>query len=740
MHATPPRPAPAPSSPTTCQWKRGRPFTASSTRIRDMHHNSGPTTHSSPPLKQPTTSNGATTTENKPSPLQAFAAPSRVGLWDPSYGLRFATTSQAETRQSAPVPPSTKPLPKTEARSSESPSTKDDSTHSGSDLGQDTQYSTEDGACPAGSQSSYRVESTEELDSTDTYEVSSQDESEPDVSEEEESDASEDLAYQIPEDTLRAAMLASPKTRASYWSAKLYQSPDGESLSIHYCKSFDVAERVAQYFLKEKVVGFDIEWKPYGNPHAIKQNASLIQLACEDRIALFHISLFSGYKVEQLMPPSLKAVLESLDVIKVGVAIKGDFKRVEKYLGVRPQGVFELSRLHNLVEWHEVDPSKISNRLVSLATQVLQHLQLPLYKGEQLEDDEDTTSSVRESDWSLPLNLQQIHYAAADAYAGFRLYHILERKRTRLTPTPPPVMLCDYDNKPAPRAKKPRKKAGATAKVKEAIDSDSNLSTDPAEEEQDSDENTQGYETAPEELMDSHELEDPTHTTTHPLKKDKNLGARQAENTELVEDSNLESENETSSSFRRVGRINILSLNGADVGYPVLPQLSQEDTEASQPNEVSADTDDEYADAELEEALGHMTLDDAGNLREDVEVVTPEQTGSSYGLATEWAQNFAQSTIPLPESPAPPRIHATVSHLRAYHLWHHQRMSVDEIAPLVQNPPLSHSTVSNYILQAVTLEKLEYEQDLLKRLILDMPSGMRKGRWKGLAEKVGALG
>lgn len=176
------------------------------------------------------------------------------------------------------------------------------------------------------------------------------------------------------------------------------------------------------------------------------------------------------------------------------------------------------------------------------------------------------------------------------------------------------------------------------------------------------------------------------------------------------------------------------------MGYPVLPQLSQEDTEASQPNEVSADTDDEYADAELEEALGHMTLDDAGNLREDVEVVTPEQTGSSYGLATEWAQNFAQSTIPLPESPAPPRIHATVSHLRAYHLWHHQRMSVDEIAPLVQNPPLSHSTVSNYILQAVTLEKLEYEQDLLKRLILDMPSGMRKGRWKGLAEKVGALG
>lgn len=631
----------------------------------------------------------------------------------------------------------------------ELPHTKGDSTSSSDGAANRTQPHTGDTGCTVVSQSSCDTDHIQESDSTYMASVSSQGETELDVSEEDEEEGEEEkhadnsLAYQIPEDTLRAAMVASPRTRASYWSARLYQGPEGESLSIHYCKTFDVAERVAQYFLQEKVVGFDIEWKPYGNPQSIKHNASLIQLACEDRIALFHISLFSGFKVEQLMPPSLKAILESPEIIKVGVAIKGDFKRVEKYLKVQPQGVFELSRLHNLVEWYEVDPGKVSNRLVSLATQVLHHLQLPLYKGEQLEDDADTTSSVRESDWSLPLSLEQIHYAAADAYAGFRLYHTLEWKRTRLIPTPPPVMLCDYDNKPNPRTKQSRKKAEATAKAKEDVDSDMSSSIDPAQVEQDSDEDALDYQTAPEQLMDSHELDDPVHATARAvgrLEKEKELEARPAENT--GNDKDTESENKVPSASRSVGRIDLPWLKGIDPGYPKLPQSSQssqEDAIDFRPSGLPHDSDDEFPDAELEEALGNLTLDNAGNLKEHVEVDASEQTRPSYDLATTWAQRYVQSTIPSPTSSALPRIHATASHLRAYHLWHHQKMAVEEIAPLVRDPPLSPSTVTNYILQAVTLEKLEYEQESLRNLLSALPSGMRKGRWKGLAEKVGAL-
>lgn len=578
------------------------------------------------------------------------------------------------------------------------------------------------------------------------------------------------LSYQIPEDLLRTAMLASPNTRASFWSTKLYRGPQGESLATHYCQSMEVADRVAQYFLNEKIVGFDIEWKPRGNPFSIKQNASLIQLACENRIALFHISLFPGTKAEQLMPPNLKAVLESPNIFKVGVAVKGDFRRLEKYLGIQAQGVFELSRLHNLVEWYEKDPSKISHRLVGLAAQVLQHLQLPLYKGAPLDDEPDNTSSVRESDWSQPLDLQQIHYAAADAYAGFRLYHTLEWKRNQLNPTPSAIKLCDFDSKPASRLKEPRKSTKATGKPEAAVETATDRPTNAIDQGQDEAEDTEdldGYETAPEELMDSHQLEDPVPKSSSPAS---------------AELDQIEAQTQTC-----FGQLNSLHLRGPDLSYPVLPHDSNrtvtstpltrsfdrsstgpvkltpvEDVFHSKSLELGAE-EDEYADSELEEALRTMELDDGGNFRKDLtENITdvdfiaevPNKTPTfkplvtlpkeddyttEYALATTWAQNYVKTTIPLPASTAPSRIRATIPHLRAYHLWYHQKLSVDDIASHLREPPLSISTVTSYILQAVSLEGLEYDKKSLNEVMKSMSPGLRNGRWKWLAAKAGAL-
>jgi hypothetical protein len=646
------------------------------------------------------------------------------------------------------------------------------------------------------------------------------------------------LTFHIPEDNLRAAMLASPNTRASYWSAKLYQGPNGELLSTHYCKSLEVAERVAQYFLKEKVVGFDIEWKPRGNPRSIKQNASLIQLACENRIALFHISLFSGTKAEQLMPPSLRLVLESPDITKVGVAVKGDFTRLQKYLGIQAQGVFELSRLHNLVEWYAADPSKVSNKLVGLATQVHQHLQLPLYKGEQLVDEPETTSSVRESDWSLPLDVQQVHYAAADAYAGFRLYHRLEWKRAQLKPTPPAVRLCDYDSKPLPKSKEPRKRVKAATKSKEVAKTDLKPPVDPPEEDQEGVEDDESYETAEEELVDSHQLEDSSFAPPPKASRGTEGQACAATEPEPENDKSTELDHTTSQAYKRVGRINLSGLKGPDPGYPTLPPMSQEkarkpssdqlsDSPSGTPSETndeqdmhplqpartySVSEDDEFADSELEEALGNMDLDSNGDLKEnykafdlgsgaqdhqqaptnlsvdlvedvleddipeavqesstaevadlsDYNSTTPKPQGleeqtspvvmaphpttpteqasrtPEYDLATSWAQEHLQSTVPSPTSTTPSRIRATMPHLRAYHMWYHQKLPIEGIAQQLREPALSHITAVNYVLQAVSLERLEYETGSLKRLMLRMPSGMRT-RWKSLAEKVGAL-
>ncbi|KAF2033795.1 hypothetical protein EK21DRAFT_57854 [Setomelanomma holmii] len=607
----------------------------------------------------------------------------------------------------------------------------------------------------------------------------------------------ESLDYQIPEDVLRAAMLASPNTRASFWSTKMYRGPDGGSLSTHYCRSMEIAERVAQKFLEEKVVGFDIEWRPFSPVKNIKQNASLIQLACEDRIALFHVALFEGNTPEQLMPPSLKTILESPDILKVGVAVKGDFSRLQKYLNIEAHGVFELSRLHNLVELHATKPDKVSNKLVGLAAQVLQHLQLPLYKGAGLQDDPEDVENVRESDWSKLLNVQQIHYAAADAYAGFRLYHMLEWKRKQLRPTPPTRGLCDYDAKAVPRAKAPKKKK-TTPKPKDAIAATTTKEEEPdVEQDQDEADEEDGYETAPEELMDSHELEDPlaaTSTATANNGNVQDVSARETVNTQ-----------------RLVGRVNLSWLKGPDPGYPALPENSQDSQEAAssyffdsnakpvdniqdisppfdpQVPQVQAAEIDESEDPELEEVSQTMELDVDGKLKEvpsaavteadeantphlqkDVNVTMREEDpigtttqdptsisppifqplahptedvshSPEYKLATTWSKNYLQSTIPSPTSAPPSRIRATVPHLRAYHLWHHQRLSLDDIAAHLRDPPLSHSTVSGYILQAVSLERLEYDKDAMRAMMMGMPTGLRKSRWKWMAEKVGAL-
>ena len=78
-----------------------------------------------------------------------------------------------------------------------------------------------------------------------------------------------------------------------------------------------------------------------------------------------------------------------------GVAVKADCKKLARFLRIDSRGLFELSRLHNLVKFSE-NPKKVNHALVSLAQQVQEHLELPLEKGE-----------VRTGDWSQDLDYQQ---------------------------------------------------------------------------------------------------------------------------------------------------------------------------------------------------------------------------------------------------------------------------------------------------------------------------------------------
>ena len=204
--------------------------------------------------------------------------------------------------------------------------------------------------------------------------------------------------FEIAED-LRKATLAASASGNIYWQYDLYQGPAGERVKVHYCRNKESSDRIAKLFLDKSVIGFDIEWKPQASAaEGTRKNVSLIQLASEERIALFHIARFGkDSSIDDLVPPNLKMVMETPDITKVGVAVKADCTRLRKFMGIEARGLLELSHLYKLIKFSTCDVKKINKSLVSLAQQVEEHLLLPMWKGE-----------VRSSDWSQELSFQQV--------------------------------------------------------------------------------------------------------------------------------------------------------------------------------------------------------------------------------------------------------------------------------------------------------------------------------------------
>lgn len=218
---------------------------------------------------------------------------------------------------------------------------------------------------------------------------------------------------------------ATPK----FWSHRMHKGPDGKDIVVHYCKTLQSTEDVAKHFLDDEIVGFDLEWKAQASSSdSLQNNISLIQLANEKRIALFHIALFKpATELNHFVAPTLRQIMESPKITKVGVSIKADCTRLRKYLGINARGIFELSHLHKLVRYCQASPKLINKRLVNLSDQVEHHFGLPMRKGDD----------VRCGDWARPLKYDQIQYAASDPFACVCLFKAMDHKRKEIVPTPP---------------------------------------------------------------------------------------------------------------------------------------------------------------------------------------------------------------------------------------------------------------------------------------------------------------
>ena len=119
-------------------------------------------------------------------------------------------------------------------------------------------------------------------------------------------------------------MLAEPTSIESYWHFTLYQGPrgDNDKVKVHYCKNKETTEKVAQMFLDQEIVGFDIEWKPNSSASdGITKNVALIQIANEERVLLAHIARYPGaaisereQRVEDFVAPSLKKIMYGISL------------------------------------------------------------------------------------------------------------------------------------------------------------------------------------------------------------------------------------------------------------------------------------------------------------------------------------------------------------------------------------------------------------------------------------------
>ncbi|KAL8857088.1 MAG: hypothetical protein Q9178_006380 [Gyalolechia marmorata] len=460
------------------------------------------------------------------------------------------------------------------------------------------------------------------------------------------------IGYHIPTDKMRESMLASRSSRSAYWQYTLYEGTKGQKVKVHYCKSLETTERISRLFVNEKVIGFDIEWKPSATfKDGIRKNVALIQLASEERIALFHVARFSkGDTIESLVAPTFKAIMESSSITKVGVSVKGDSTRLRNHLNIDSHGLFELSHLYKLVKFSLTDVKKINKVLVALAKQVEEHLMLPMYKDD----------SVRSSDWSGDLNYEQIYYAASDSYAGFQLYHTLNHKRLALSPCPPLPAHADL-GLPIRLAN------GQTVAEYE----ESNTEEPPLDEGSDS----------------------------TPLPSTE----------ELAEDT--------------------MNLQIEDTKQP--PSSPDQKPQPPKP------TPKPKPSPSLSSHPSIIAANDWITKYRALTSNTPTTNNNNNNPPASSSNDATYPTLPVPTplSPSPPstqsKPRASPAYLRAYFLFHHHTLSINDIASLLRSPPLQKATVASYILEAARLEGLELRRERV-RLCLDCLPEAGKGRYRWL--------
>lgn len=167
--------------------------------------------------------------------------------------------------------------------------------------------------------------------------------------------------------------------------------------TCHIIDTASSARDAANYLMKQRLIGFDTETKPSfqkGRTHKV----ALLQLATHDECFLFRLNKIG-------ITESLKKLLETPNVMKIGLSTKDDFHALRRLdPTIMPDGFLELQ---NWVKDYEI----LDNSLSRIHAIIF---------------DRRISKSQRLTNWEADeLTEPQQKYAALDAWACLEIYEYL---------------------------------------------------------------------------------------------------------------------------------------------------------------------------------------------------------------------------------------------------------------------------------------------------------------------------
>ncbi|KAK9470014.1 SEN1 N terminal-domain-containing protein [Dipodascopsis tothii] len=208
-----------------------------------------------------------------------------------------------------------------------------------------------------------------------------------------------------------------------FFSYKLYESKH-QRIRLDFPGRGTIA-KVADEIVRScnGVIGFDMEW-------TTDSKIDVIQLASENAVGVFRTS---GHRN---LHTSLADIIQDPKILKVGVGVINDMRKLYKVFGLQPRGFMDLADFERVLEQHglsgatapvlalrkigfttECDLPQLHNfsrqsNHIGLSALANRYTGLPLDKG------------MQRSVWNREkLTARQREYAANDAYAGVKIFY-----------------------------------------------------------------------------------------------------------------------------------------------------------------------------------------------------------------------------------------------------------------------------------------------------------------------------